>query len=376
MKIRVLHCLETIGPGGVEQRRLSIAKYLDAGRFEQKLLCAKVIGDFDKRLEHAGTRVQVVGVMKSPFNFAYFIRLIRMIRTFQPHIIHGAVFEGVISAVVGGVLTRTPVIIVEETSEPANRSWRGHALFRFLTRFADAVVGTSPAVFDYITKDIGVPPSKARLIINGVEPPEVASPAEVDTLRKQLGIRQGDYIVGTVGRMLDNHKLFSVLIRAFAGFAANKPEVKLLLVGDGVDIEMLKALAQQTGMGSRIIFTGHQTKVSPYYQCMDVFALTPAREGFGLAAVEAMFHQLPVIASKVGGLRYVVNEQTGILVEPGNESELQMALERLHADRSLASSLGAAGRLTAHEKYTAQRYVKDVEKLYNSFAEKLTKEQE
>ncbi len=357
--------METIGPGGVEQRRLSMARYLDKDRYEQVVACARIIGGFDQRLEAEGARVEVLGVMGSPFNLRYFIKLVRLVRQVRPHIIHGAVFEGVISAVVGGLLCRVPVIVIEETSEPANRSWRGHALFRILARFAQAVVATSPAVHTYLTEQLGITSGKVHLILNGVEAP-IRPPVEtVAEKRRKFGLTDESFVIGSVGRMLDDHKLFSVLLRAFKEFSDGRPEARLLLVGDGVDRKSLEALSQDLRLYDSVIFAGHQSDVAGFYALMNVFALVPAREGFGLAAVEAMFMGLPVIASRVGGLKNIVMDGvTGILVEPGDIAGLAGALIQLYESPQTANALGLAGHQRADERYTAQRYVDDISALY------------
>jgi glycosyltransferase involved in cell wall biosynthesis len=364
-KIRILHCLETIGPGGVEQRRLSIARYLNHDQFDQVLTCSKVIGSFDRKLIQAGTPVKVIGVLGSLFNFGYYKRLIKEVRLFKPHIIHGAVFEGVISAVVGGIFGRVPIIIIEETSEPINRSWRGHFLFRLLSMFADAVVATSPAVYDYITQVVKISKSKTHLIVNGAELPLEPEAERVKECRTTFDLPDTDFIVGSVGRMLDNTKLFSVLIKAFAEFQKNKPDSKLILVGDGTDKEMLVQLSMDLGIGSKTIFAGHQRDVRPFYKAMNLFVLSSSHEGFGMAAVEAMFFGLPVVATRVGGLKQiVVDGETGILIEAGQVTELCEAITYLYHHPKEATQMGIKGKQRAYEKYSAERYVKDVEMLY------------
>lgn len=370
--IKVLHCLETIGPGGVEQRRLSLGKYLPRDRYEQVVACSQVIGNIDTRFRELGVRVAVLGVMRTPVNIAYFRRLIRLIRRERPQVIHGAVFEGVISAVVGGLLCGVPVIIIEETSEPANRSWRGHFLFRLLARFADSVVATSPAVLDYLTAQ-GIHPSKKRLILNGVEPIVPPPDWETNQLRHSLGIDAGDFIVGSVGRMVDNHKLFSVLIKSFASFVKVCDHAKLLLVGDGVDRKQLELLSHELHVADRVLFVGHQADVRSYYAMMDVFALVPAREGFGLAAVEAMFMELPVIATRIGGLAHVVQDgETGLLVTAHDTGGLTQALIRMYSEPNFRHRLGATGKTRAFNFYLAKRYAAEVAGLYEELLKNIS----
>ena len=91
-KIRVLHCLQTIDSGGVEQRRLLLAKYLDPEVYEQAIVCTKAIGGIPNQLEAAGCKVFPVGQLNHPFDFKTHINVLNVIKEFKPYIIHGAVF--------------------------------------------------------------------------------------------------------------------------------------------------------------------------------------------------------------------------------------------------------------------------------------------
>ena len=99
--------------------------------------------------------------------------------------------------------------------------------------------------------------------------------------------------------------------------------LKLLVVGSGRDEELIKKAAVDHNINHKIIFTGYQFDTAPFYKLMNVFCIASQREGFGLVAAEAMLHKLPVIATKVGGLQnVVVNNETGILINPNQPSEI------------------------------------------------------
>ena len=140
-KIRVLHCLESISSGGVEQRRLMLAKYLDSKKYKQAIVCTQALGVIPSQLKEAGCEVYPVGVLSHSFDIKAHINLIKVIREFKPHIIHGAVFEGVTMAAIGGTLSRVPIIIAEETSIPTNRSKKATLFLKYLSLLCDKVVG-------------------------------------------------------------------------------------------------------------------------------------------------------------------------------------------------------------------------------------------
>ncbi|WP_284651812.1 glycosyltransferase [Flavobacterium terrisoli] len=364
--IRVLHIQETIRSGGVERRRLSMAKLLDKQQFEMKLVCQHKGGTIGEEIEAEG--VEVICLNRSLtglFDRKQHKSIQKIIEDFKPHIIHGAVFEGVTMAAINGYLKKVPIIIIEETSDPQNRSWKGNLLMRFFAFFSDRVIGVSKAATDYLVK-IGIPKSKVVLINNGVSIPRVVSAAEVLECKKKFGIQETDFVIGSVGRMQDdNHKRFSDLIKSFALFAKEKSNVKLLLVGDGKQKETYIKLAAELGIGDKVIFAGSQYDVTLFYNMMNIFALFSAYEAFGLVLAEAMMNKLPVVATRVGGMQYIVaDNETGFLVEKFETAQMTEKFEILYSNDELRISFGQKGLQRATAEFSEKRYVAEIKDLY------------
>ncbi|MGC3947719.1 MAG: glycosyltransferase [Chryseolinea sp.] len=362
MKIRVLHVIESLTSGGVEQRRLLLARCLDPAKFEQKVVCTFERGPLGDEIRSSGVSVFPIGKFTSLASYRQYQRLLRIIAEYRPHIIHGAVFEGVTLAMICGMLARVPVIIAEETSEPSRRTWRGNLLFRNLTKAADFVVGISPNVTRYLRNN-KVAPHKICLINNGVREPRFIS-AELSTeIRARHHVAPTDFLLGTVGRLQDVVKRFSDVIRAVASL--NETKIKILIVGEGNDRAMLEALAVECGIKDRVIFAGYQFDTAPYYACMDAFVLASSTEGFGLAIVEAMMFKLPVIATAVGGIPdIVVENETGLLVPAKSPELLAGKIRFLYENRQKGILLGENGYRRAKEHYTESVYSANVANLY------------
>lgn len=364
-RVRVLHCLETIGSGGVEQRRLSLARGLDPKRYEQQIVCTQASGGLPGQFEQVGCPIYEVGVFRGILDRRPYKNTLDVVRRFKPHIIHGAVYEGVAQAAVAGRLGRVPVIIGEETSNPENRRWKGRLLYRGLAGLCHHMVGVSPAVVGYLEKTLRLPSSKVTLINNGVaEKPSVTS-NELVALRKRLKLPMGSFLIGTVGRLVDDGKRVSDLIRAMPSVVAMRADARLLIVGSGPDESSLRNLADELDVADRVIFAGYQEDTQPFYQLMDVFALASAHEAFGLVLVEAMFAELPVVATCVGGIPSVVKDgETGYLVKPYQPESLAKTILSLANDVSMRRSMGRNGRKRALERFSAERYVYDVDQFY------------
>ena len=165
--------------------------------------------------------------------------------------------------------------------------------------------------------------------------------------------------------MFDSIKRFSDLITAVATLEHPTQPVYLLLGGDGPDLEKLKAFAKKQGVADRVIFAGFHGDVAPLYGCMDIFALASVFEGFGLVLAEAMSVSIPVVATRVGAIPFIVEDETsGLLVPHSSPKELAASLQRLIDSPELRTTFGEAGRIRAREDFSSERYVGDVERLY------------
>jgi len=363
-KIRILYCLPYIITGGVEKRRLFLSRNLNPDEYELKIICIQARGKIATDIEANGVEIISLGEIKGLFDFKQYRKLLNAVAEFRPHIIHGAVFEGVTMACVAGFLKNVPIVIAEETSDPQNRSKKASLLLRVLTMVADKVIAIAPAVGSYLEHIAKIPKYKIRVINNGVALPRIVSIAEIEDLKSTYGIKPGDIIIGSVGRLHNDHKRFTDLITAVAS-VPDKDRVKIFIVGSGPDEQLIKDAAERLGLKDQLYLPGYQSDMSSFYALMDIFCLVSQREGFGLVAAEAMLCSLPVIATKVGGLKNVVIDmKTGFLVPPMQPLILAERIQLLIDDPDLRRTLGIAGYERAKVEYTEEIYCKKVESLY------------
>lgn len=371
--IRVLHIVETIGSGGVERRKLLLCKNLDSSRFEQKILCTNAYGDFIKAFEKLGIEVIAVGKMSSPLDVKCHIKVQNFIKKFKPHIVHGAVFEGVTLAAINGFLCRVPLILIEETSAPIHRSWKANLLMRFYATLSKKVIAVSPATLNYLQKTLRLSNKKTVLINNGVSTPTFLTKEEKEKLRLDLHIKDHEFVIGSVGRLHDDHvKRFSDGIRLTAMLISNGLPMKFLLVGGGRQLPYYKQLAKELQVEEAIVFTDYQNNVQPFYEIMDLFILLSTTESFGLVLAEAMLHKLPIVATNVGGIPYIVEHEVhGLIIYDYNLESISNKIETLYFDKFQRKLMGETGYIKASTKYSEHSYCQSVEELYLSLMKNL-----
>lgn len=364
-KIRIAHCIETMHLGGVEQTRLTLARGLDPDRYEQTVLCTKAEGALPAQFDALGCPVVVIGTFRSRIDHAVIGRATKALRAFKPDIVHGGVFEGVVTATFAGLAARAPIIVGEETADPVGRRWSGHLFMRLLTMANDRVVAVSPFVRDYLVNSLKIPARKVVLINNGV-PDKGDLQEKGRRIRARFGLADEHFVIGSVGRLFDNQKRTSDLIRALPAVLSAHPEARLLIVGDGLYRGRLEEIAVEYGVSDRTVFAGYQPDPGPFLHAMDLFAHPAASEAFGLVLAEAMLAKLPVVATNVGGIPHVVeNGVTATLIPPFSPDRLAQAIIALAGDPARRHAMGVAGRERALRLYGEDRYLREMDGMYS-----------
>jgi N-acetyl-alpha-D-glucosaminyl L-malate synthase BshA len=144
---------------------------------------------------------------------------------------------------------------------------------------------------------------------------------------------------------------------------------RLLLVGDGPELGSAQRLARDLGISGLIHAVGAQEEVVPLLSIADVFLLPSAQESFGLAALEAMACEVPVVASRVGGLPEVIQHGVnGFLHPPDAIDEMSASAIGLLTDPSLHRAIADAACRRVREHFGADRVVPMYEECYRELA--------
>jgi glycosyltransferase involved in cell wall biosynthesis len=176
-----------------------------------------------------------------------------------------------------------------------------------------------------------------------------------------------------VGRLVERKGVIH-LIEAL-GTMQDRPHTRLVIVGDGPERPRLEARARQLGLSERVVFRGRvsDAELRRAYEGADVFVLPSVldsrgdTEGLGVVLLEAMNYGVPVVASRIGGIVDIVTDnETGVLVPPGDSGALGGALQALLADPARARSLGEAGRRRLTERFSWDAIVARYDALYRN----------
>jgi glycosyltransferase involved in cell wall biosynthesis len=249
--------------------------------------------------------------------------------------------------------------------EEATRQLRRRILLRrwALRGSHSMVVVPSRTLLRIATGMWGLAESHVRLIPNGVDLARFGSPGSGHH-GGASSASSGEVIVGTVAK-LRAEKNIGRLIRAFAAVEPC-PRSRLIIVGDGVELERLKQTAAMWGVERRVEFAGACAAPERMMARMDVFALSSDTEQMPLSVIEAMAAGLPIAGVDVGDVGHMVSDANRPFIAPKqDEAKFRKALQTLITDAPARRSIGRANRAAATQRFDQGRMFAAYAGLFN-----------
>jgi glycosyltransferase involved in cell wall biosynthesis len=266
-------------------------------------------------------------------------KLIRIVRHNQVDLIHAHFLlpPGLIGVLVGSILGKKTAVtahgsdLLIQAGNPILRHF-----IKFVLRRADYVLVVNQALKDKVL-ELGIAKDKIYITPNAVDtrkfnPQNLETPPEIKLNRNKPTILFVGNLVFQKGveYLLEAKKIMN-------------SDSELLIVGEGPLRNRLEEMVQKEGI-SGVIFTGARRDVEMIMPSADVFVLPSISEGFPITILEALASGVPVVATKVGGVEEVMNEQVGKMVKPADPVDLQEALDLILQDEKLRLKMGKKAR--------------------------------
>jgi phosphatidylinositol alpha-1,6-mannosyltransferase len=225
---------------------------------------------------------------------------------------------------------------------------------------------------------LGIARNKIKTLLPGTFLPQHCDTADGDIIKSRHCLK-GKKIILTVSRLV-SHKGIDTVIRALARASLKRDDIAYLVVGKGPDERRLRSLTKELGVSDKTVFCGFvpDNELPAYYKACDIFAMVSRTEttegvgcfeGFGISFTEAAAAGKPSIAGMCGGTgEAVIDNKTGLLVNPTSVDEVATALSVLLENPSLTEQLGRHGKERARQM-TWPIYVANLE----NFLQELTK---
>ncbi|MFX0197756.1 MAG: glycosyltransferase [Candidatus Hodarchaeota archaeon] len=365
---RILHVTYHGGAGGVSVLILNLVKIFSTKEDISIDVCyASQEGAVAEELKGTGVSTYCL-YMQSGFDLLRAFRLVSLIRRGGYDVVHLHYFTPALRLM--ALLARPPLVVQTEhggiKGEIGGKRWLAmRPIHRLLRSAADVYTAvSSDSKRDLVTYRFA-PEERTEVIYNGIFPSEFAKDEQSRiTVRSQLGIPPLQIVVGTV-RSLTPKMGIDHLIRCIPKVRAKIPDVTFLIVGDGPLRHDLECLAKKISVDNSILFLGERRDVRTLLSAMDIFVMPSVWETFGIAALEAMAAELPVVAYAVGGLKEVVEHGvTGLLLPDRNYHDLAKAITVLAKDPDRRAEMGSLSKKRTEKLFDLKEIANSYMSLY------------
>ena len=380
-RIVVTELLANAGGGGAQVSVQNLVERLDPARFDVEIIS---LGDGPavRRLRAAGKTVHVVD---EPEDGAALAAVLALLERRPPQVLHNHMYRaeviGTRAALALAESGRPKPFVVGTVHSSRVRSVNDQQLLRRLTPSMDRLIAVSRSIVAKLV-DEGRTTAPVDLIYNGVDLERYEYTEACCTLPEEYGFAEGSPMVGVIAR-LEPEKGHATLLDAWPIVDRQVPSARLLIVGEGSQREKLEAQAEALGLlgdacegdacvgtrharpGAKVVFTGLRDDVPAVTAALDVAVLPSYREAQGLAILEALALRRPVVASAVGGVTEMIeNERTGLLVPPHDPVALGNAIARVLTDHPLADMIARAGHDLVLARFSLTAMVNAISSIY------------
>lgn len=352
--MRLLLVTPQMYPGGAERDMLNLA----AGLVSRGHAVCLAAAPGPLSPEAAGTGARIVDCpahARTPWGLARFgRRLTELVREFDPELVHS---QAVLPAwaIRRALGRRLPLLATIHNLQRRSSYPLAAVLLRASIDRAVFASAYERRLFSYW----GFPQSRARVIHSGLpDPPEpVVSSPDLET----ENMTPFTYLFAA---RIDGRKGHRGLLRGLAALTT-PPDFQVLIAGDGPHRRSLERLSRRLGLGEHLRWLGFRRDVPALLRSVDALVLPSLRESLPLSIREAFAAGLPVVAAAVGGVPELITPGVnGLLIERGDDTELVRVMRWLARRPATAREMGKRARRLFEERWTRERYLDDMERLY------------
>lgn len=362
--MKILHIVQA--PGGVERYLQMLLDMMDKKKYQNIVICSS---DYDRdyfeknKIKYYGMDLKrSIGIS----DFVAVIKVRKLIKKISPDVIYCHSSKG-------GAIGRLANIGLNYKCIYNPHGWAFNmkcnkmkkSLYKItekiLSKFCDSIVCISEAEKKSALDNKISPEEKLIVIKNGIDIEKYKHENTIS--RESLNIPEDAYVVGTVAR-LSKQKAPDIFIRMAEKVKDKIPNAFFVMVGDGDEREEIEIFIKNSNLKNSVIITGWIDNSFSYMKIFDVGLLLSRWEGFGLVLSEYMLAQIPIVATSVDAIPYIIeNEKNGLLVKVDDISETTKAVIRLHDNIDLCKQMIAKAFQEVNEKYDMKRVSAEHEEL-------------
>ena len=373
--IRILELRSVWGTGGGPEKTIVLgAARADRRRFQ---VTVAYIRDARDQIFDIGSSARRAGVdyaevtERHSLDWSVLSALRRLIRDLKIDIVHAHDYKTNLLAL---ILARTDRVIPLATAH----GWTGHSIRervvyypidRLLLRSFERVIAVSDDIRQQL-ENVGVRRERIVTLLNGIDHRAFHRVgAQRESARLAFGLMPGDFAIGAVGR-LEPQKRFDILLDACARVAVRRPQIRILIAGDGSLRAQLEARAMRLFRPGQCRVLGHCSTIPMLHHALDLFVQSSDYEGSPNVVLEAMAFETPVVATMAGGTAQIVRDRVdGLLVPCDDGARLALAIDEAMDDPQATTERVRAARSRVEHELSFDTRQEALEEIYDTLTQ-------
>ena len=363
--IRVLNVISDTNIGGAGRVLLNYMSRADRANFDVSVALPR--GSLLRQpLEELGTTVyEVDGLTDRSYHKDDVKELVRLIDQVKPAIVHT---HGALSGRIAGRRCGKVVIYTRHSAFPVPAKLKyppGRWVNKLLNEYySDHIIAVSPAAAENLT-DSGISKKRITVMMNGVTPVQRKTPEETAALRKQWGVREGEFVLGILAR-IEPYKGHLHILEAMKQLTDEGRSLRLLVAGTGTYEEELRRQAQDMCIADRVSFMGFQSDVAGVLSMLDLqLNASYGTETSSLSILEGLSMGLPAVVSTYGGNPWLIDDgQDGLLFENRNSGHLARCIAQLMDQPDTLAAMSKRAVEIFRQRFTAEIFAQNIENVY------------
>lgn len=370
--LKVLYVHNSLDLGGAQSVRYMFLKNLNSGLLDVSICCLGGKGRFGDKIEEMGYKVDAFNQSHGLFNFRATLKLYSYLKKNRFDVVHSSLFYANYHAALAGRMAKVKYLVSEEHGEHRVHFKKRHFIYRLISRL---VAGASDKVLccsDYVKQGVcqayKIKDDKIVVLKNLIEDKRLEIKRSREDVRRGLSIPQDSFVAVNVSSLywIKNQKILIDALKLL-----EKKNIYLIIAGDGPARCELEVYAGKQGVSERVRFLGWSEGIADVLNASDVFVLPSLSEGLPICLLEAMSIGLSCIASRVGGIREIINDGVnGIMIKSNDLNDLTRALNKVVNDRGFSLKIGLAARNSVTDNFQPQDYIQGVLGLYSRLIHK------
>lgn len=365
--IKIVNVISDTNIGGAGKCLINFCENYNKKDFEICVILPKN-SKLISKLKPTGVKIiEIDGLKDKSWDFKSLFTLVKILKEEAPDIVH--THSSVTARVAAKFVKDCKVVFTRHSVFPVSnwiKSLPGRWIYKGLNELlSDRIIAVADAAKENLT-DGGVSPDKIDVVLNGVDKIPETSEEQKAELKKKLGIKPDEFVIGILARLekVKGHEYFIDTAKLI--LSEKKIKAKFLILGTGSEEENLKKKVKELGLEKNIIFTGFINNVNDYVNIFDVQVnCSYGTEATSLALLEGMSIGVPAVVTDYGGNPGVIkNGENGYLVPIKSPRDTADSIVRILTNDDLRKYMHRRSMEMYEEKFTSKKYTENIERIY------------